>query len=252
MNKEEFLDLKAKYTYKEISNLTGLTVRQISYKAKNWGLNFSNKKLLDTEFFSRENKKPYYWAGFIAADGYIEEDRARLGIGLAKKDIDHLYKFKKAIKSEHDICPFMSGQAYRIRFNSKKIVEDLRYKFNITGKKTHNYKLPIIEEDYLLWEFLRGYIDGDGHIEKTCSSKLKLHLCSALESTLLEINDIFSIALNRNINQIPKLQVNKKGSVYAICWTVQDSIDILNILYKNSSIETRLDRKFETYSSILG
>lgn len=252
LTKDEFLKLKAIYSYKEISNITGLTVRQLSYKAHNWGLNFSNKKKLDINFFSNTSKEVYYWAGFIAADGYIEEERNRLGIGLAKKDIDHLRKFKKALNSEHDICPFMSGSAYRIRFNSEKIITDLKYRFNIRGRKTYNYVFPIIEDDYLLWEFIRGYIDGDGHIEKTASGRLKLHLCSAVENNLKEINEVFSIALNRKISQVPKLQINKKGEVFAIAWNLCDSEEILHLIYKNSTSNTRLERKYNIYSSILG
>lgn len=252
ITKDEFLDLKSKYTYMEISNITGLTIRQLSYKAKNWGLNFSNKKSLDNQFFSRQEKKTYYWAGFIAADGHIEEGRSRLGIGLAAQDIDHLYKFKKAINSEHDVCSFMNNKAYRIRFNSKIIVQDLSNNFNITGNKTYTFKFPLIEEDYLLWEFIRGYVDGDGHLEKTASGKIKLHLCSAVKETLVTINDVFSILVDRHIEQQPKLQVNKKGSCYSIVWTVQDSETILHTLYKNSSNSTRLNRKYATYLSTIG
>jgi len=252
MTKEEFLNFKKQnLTNKEIGKKFNLTERQVSIRTKAWGLNYSNKKALNEQFFSSITKAAFYWAGFIAADGWIEPDRDRLGLALQSADIGHLIKFKTAIAAEHEICPFMSGSAYRIRFNSAKIVRDLNSLFNITGAKTFTYRMPYFEDDYLMYEFFRGYIEGDGHLEKTSSGKVVLHLCSANKSFLEEFKSICELMLNRSISQLVTLQINKKGSVYAIRFNIKDSFELITLLYKNSTEETRLDRKYKIASLVL-
>lgn len=252
MTKEEFLKLRDQgLSFLQIGELYGLTERQVSYRSKKWGLDYSKKKHLNESFFSSNTKAAYYWAGFLAADGYIEGDRNRIGLGLQAQDIGHLVKFRDAVGSSHDICPFMKDTAYRIRFNSEIMVKDLERIFNITPAKTFTYTLPDFEEEYLMLEFMRGYIEGDGHIEKTASGKLKLHLCSANKKFLDEFIEMCGLLLGRSIAQTPSLQVNKKGRVYSVTFTVQDSIDLLTLLYKNSTTATRLDRKYAVVSSAI-
>lgn len=252
MTKEEFLKSKEQgYTNKYIGELFGLTARQVSCRVKNWGLDYSNKKSVNHSFFSTNNKAAYYWAGFLAADGYIETDRSRVGLGLQISDIGHLEKFKSALASEHDICEFMKGSAARIRLNSEQIVSDLVNKFNITTRKTFTYSMPYFEEDYLLLEFLRGYIEGDGHLEKTSSGRVCVHLCSANKLFLEEFKSICEVLLDTYIKQQVNLNINKKGQVYTIRLNLDDSERLIVLLYKNSTEATRLDRKYVVAKLIL-
>lgn len=252
MTEEEFLDLRAQgLSFSEIGACFNLTERQVNYRTKKWGLDYSKKKDLNESFFSSNTKAVYYWAGFLAADGYIEKERNRVGLGLQAQDIQHIEKFKLAVGSTHAVCPFMNNSAYRIRFNSATMIKDLEEQFNITAAKTFTYKMPDFEDEYLLLEFFRGYIEGDGHIEKTASGNLRLHLCSANETFLLDFIELCSILINKPIYQSPSLQVNKKGQVYAIVFTISDSMELLRLIYKNSTTNTRLDRKYEVVSSVI-
>lgn len=252
MTKEEFLENRRKgLTFKEIGTIFNLTERQVNYKTKSWGLDFSKKKALNNNYFSNKSYEANYWAGFLAADGWIEEDRARVGLALKASDIGHLEKFKMAVGAGHEICSFMNGSAFRIRFNSSIMVKDLFTNFNITGTKTFTYTLPLFEDTDLLLEFLRGYIDGDGHLHKTNSNRVALNLCSANIHFLEEFKNICETLIDRNITQKIYNNVNKKGSVFAITLNLADSTDILNLLYKNSTEATRLDRKYQVASLVL-
>lgn len=252
MTKNEFLNLRdQQLTFSQIGALFGLTERQVSYRSKAWGLDYSKKKSVNEDFFSLMDKATYYWAGFLAADGWVEGERSRVGLALQKGDIGHLEKFKAATESSHNICPFMSNTAVRIRFNSEKMCNDLATRFNIIPAKTMVYSMPYIEEDYLLLEFLRGYIEGDGNLWKTASGRVALSLCSANKSFLVEVKDIFELFIGRTIHQDIVLQVNPKGQVYAIRFNLDDSTELLRLLYKNSTEATRLDRKYATASLVL-
>lgn len=252
MTKEEFLEARALgLTFAQIGEAFGLTERQVNYRTKGWGLDYSKKKLLDHEFFSKDTKAAYYWAGFLAADGWIEGDRNRIGLALKSEDRPHLEKFKQAVSSNHDICAFMNDTAYRIRFNSEQMVADLQEKFNIIPAKTMVYKMPYFEENYLMLEFLRGYIEGDGHFQKTNSGKVAVHLCSANKDFLAEFKDICSLLINREINQEINLNVNPKGQVFTIRLNLDDSKELIHLLYKNSTQATRLDRKYKVASLVI-
>lgn len=252
MTKEEFLKFRAEgLTFAQIGKHFGLTERQVNYRTKTWGLDYSKKKSLDENFFSKHTKASNYWAGFLAADGWIEGDRNRVGLALQADDYFHLEKFKKAISSSHDICPFMNNTAYRIRFNSETMVKDLKNNFNIVPAKTHTYKMPYFEETYLMIEFLRGYIEGDGHLDKKHSGRVSLGLCSANKKFLEDFKEICELLINRYIPQEVKLSINPKGQVYALTLGLNDSEDLINLLYANSTESTRLDRKFKIASLIL-
>ncbi len=252
MTQEDFLKLRAEgFTFAQIGEYFELTERQVNYRTKSWGLDYSNKKSLDESFFSRNTKAANYWAGFLAADGWIEGDRNRIGLALQKDDYQHLEKFKLAVSSSHDICPFMNNTAYRIRFNSETMVQDLKTNFNITPAKTQTYKMPLFEEDYLMLEFLRGYIEGDGNLDKKASGRVSLSLCSANKIFLEEFKDICSILINKTITQNITLNINPKGQVFNITLCLDDSEKLINMLYKNSTQSTRLDRKYKIASLVL-
>jgi hypothetical protein len=234
MTKEEFLVLREQgLTFTEIGLHFNLSEHQVRYRTKAWGLNYAKKKTLNDGFFSSNTKAAYYWAGFIAADGWIEGDRNRVGLALQNSDYAHLEKFKKAVGSSHNICPFMHNTAFRIRFTSQRMVEDLCNIFNITPTKTHTYTMPYFEETYLMLEFFRGYIEGDGHLHKTNSNRVALNLCSANIHFLEDFRNICETLLDKNITQKIYNNVNKKGSVFAITLNLADSADLLNLLYKN-------------------
>lgn len=252
LTKEDFFIMrKDGLTFKEIGEFYNLSEYQVHYRTKKWGLDFSKKKRVNELFFSGKTKASYYWAGFIAADGSIEEDRHRLSIGIGIKDIGHLEKFKLAVESSHDICKFMGGAGCRIRFSSPSIIKDLKNTFNITKNKTYNYVLPNIEEDYLFLEFMRGFIDGDGHYELKASGRLSLQIAAWDSKVLEDITSRFSKLLCRPILQKPNLQINKKGTCYSIVYNLKDSEELIRLLYKNSTESTRLTRKYNTIKKIM-
>lgn len=254
LTKESLISLKEQgLTFKSIGDIYGLTEHQVHYRSKDlWGLDFSKAKYLNHKFFSGSGSDVYYWAGILAADGWVEESRNRIGLALQKSDLSHLEKFKKAVSSTHDICPFMSSSAYRIRFNSSDMVLDLRNRFNITGSKTHTYTLPEFESIDGFIHFLRGYIDGDGCLFTTSSQKISLSISSAIKDNLVEIRNLVSIILNTSINTNIMLNINKKGSCYSLVFPISISHRLLEILYSNSTELIRLDRKYNKYIKLLG
>ncbi len=59
----------------------------------------------DIHFFDEYNENSCYWAGFIAADGYVRSDRAAVTIHLASADYEHLLKLAKLTDDTVAVIP---------------------------------------------------------------------------------------------------------------------------------------------------
>lgn len=110
----------------------------------------------------KENCLAYYWAGFILADGHIENN-VRLSVTLGLKDQDHLIKLKEFLhikdikKSKISVC---------ISAMDINIISKFSEKFDIHSNKTlfPPKNIKNILNRKLLISLIAGFIDGDGSI----------------------------------------------------------------------------------------
>lgn len=136
------------------------------------------------EYFTKTNKQNSYWAGFIAADGYVSEDKNCLQIILSAKDKDHLEKLKNELNKDYEIkikksnSSWATDESYCCAFSfiSKQTINDLKENWKLHQKKTHTLTFPkklSVEEKK---SYLCGYIDGDGCISVVKNSRGKIQL----------------------------------------------------------------------------
>lgn len=152
-------------------------------------------KKVNENFFSEPNLLNSYWAGFIAADGSIQDKNNKLCIELSLKELYHLENFKKHIESEHKIGqrtrtilikqnknPIIIVSTCSIQIGNPKLIKDLKDNFKITGKKSNREKFPTLSKENLK-SFIIGYIDGDGSIMKVKNrpNSLKLQILVSKE-----------------------------------------------------------------------
>lgn len=203
----------------------------------------SRPKIYNETAFSLYTPESAYWAGFIAADGCITG--GTLKICLNYKDINHLEKFKTYLQSTHKIS-YNIEEYYRaeIGFKNNKINEDLELNYNITPNKSLTYEMPIIPED-IIWDFIRGYFDGDGCICESFSNKnsRKATLYTTIVGSKVLIPDLYNIiGLNGSIQE--------KSTTKTIKYCSNSSFKLLDKLYGNNPA-VYLDRKYEYYNAIL-
>jgi len=177
-------------------------------------------------FFKDLSNINCYWAGFIAADGWIKSDCNCLGVKLAKKDIKHLEKFKFDIQSNSPIREkkakidekiFLQSE---INVYSRYIVHDLYDNFNITPNKTFTLIPPNIENFEHKISYIVGLIDGDGTIgKKTNATDLRISLagneeiikwCKSVLVDLLKLRKSKKIAYS---NKIYSFSLGNKNSI---------------------------------------
>lgn len=125
----------------------------------------------DLSFFSTPNLLSSYWAGFIAADGYIdyspETHTYKVSIALAIKDAHHLEQLK--IHAKIESCVKYRDTFAKLQVQGvKQWIGDLHDNFNLPkGAKSLILKPPTnLSLDNSL-AFIKGLIDGDGTICKT-------------------------------------------------------------------------------------
>ena len=222
-------------------------------KEKNVVIRPSGAKPLDEEYFDQINTaEKAYWLGFLFADGYVGNNNA-IEFALQETDRYAVENFKTALKSGHKINVrnvflvyngrLIGRKAVRITVKNKHMAESL-----ISKGCKNNKSLTLDFPDFnavprnLFSHFIRGYFDGDGCVytgkkhKRRCVvsfSCASYKYCLALADFILnELNIVMHIIKNQNVYSV---NIFKK----------EDVKTFLEYIYKDSTENTRLKRKYE-------
>jgi hypothetical protein len=131
---------------------------------------------INESFFEKINSgDKAYFLGILYADGYNGEKNGQVELSLQKKDKEILEKLTKVIGSNKPLT-FIKGKkhwktgnleqnSYRLYIKNMKMSRDL-CNLGMRQKKSFTLTFPdesILPKEYL-WDFIRGYFDGDGSI----------------------------------------------------------------------------------------
>ncbi len=231
-----------------------IPVRKETIITKQRRLNRRKYNVNDNFFDVIDSENKAYWLGFIYADGFINTNDDKIGISLSIKDIEHLEKFKKDIEFTGNINIYEQKQGYnvgskycRILFTSENMKKQLIDK-GVFELKTDKLKFPTEKQvpNKFIYDFIRGYIDGDG-----CITHEKLQKCG-IWGMSLKITGTFDVIDNIqrifNVQHLKKEQRhperNKDNYSISIGGNKQLQ-NILDLVYKNSNIY--LERKYKIY-----
>lgn len=267
-SKEEIDYLKNNYGLipsREIGLFLNRSMDSVQLKAKRIGLKVESKYSFNKQFFKViDTHEKAYWLGFIYADGYVINNSStrnyELGITLKTSDIEHLRKFNSSIQGNFEVKTRnrsvyfknvgrqVESELSEIRVYSKEIVEDL-ISHGVTPNKSYDeLKLPKLEND-LKWSFIRGFLDGDGHImiDKTfIRSRSKIGFTSICQAFLLELQDFFKkFGIDSYISQNNKPTEHYKKRFQLVVSNNHSKKMFLEKCYENSDIF--LERKFDNY-----
>ena len=198
----------------------------------------------NVHFFDTYTPESCYWAGFIAADGYIRDDRDATTIHLCNDDINHLYKIKELTSYEGNISN--SKRECSIMFSGKWFGKKLYETFCLTPRKTHKVIISEKIPPDMLRHYVRGYFDGDGCISDT-QGYPQINFSSGSEIILKQLIEIFQdigiyLQTKEGKPKIHGIQIDYKCS---------NAMKILKWMYEDSTYLTRLDRKYNKYLSYL-
>lgn len=247
---EEFDTLKQNYGKIKIEELELLLPQRarhsIQKKAQILGLKGDYrlsqlKYKFNESYFNVPNIQNCYWAGYIAADGSINNDGS---ISLVSKDLEILQNIKKHTEYEGYISISKCQKYYTLRFNSSPTwIINLNQHWNITARKSNTLLPPKLSKDNLILAFIVGYMDGDGSIYTDKRGQLHFDFCGT-EWVVEWIRQHISRICNISPNKITQngTSANNKVSRWSGNKQVKYIIDTIN---SYTNIDWKLKRKWD-------
>jgi intein/homing endonuclease len=225
----------SRYKLTKLLNKNGIKIRNHNIVDVNYKV--------DNCYFDKINtESKAYWLGFIYADGCINTsgNSLRFSIELADYDFNHLKKFRKAIKSNHPITERQNSKrnTCNISINSRNIVNKLIDIGCVTNKTYNGFIDPnILKTTEMKIAFIRGYLDGNGYIDKGDKYRIVFTLQSEklVEDLNIMIRELKIHTRIQKDQEYFRIHIERKNDFY----------QLLNLIYKNASIY--LDRKYEIF-----
>jgi hypothetical protein len=127
---------------------------------------FKKKYRINEAFFSEYNLASCYYAGFLASDGCVKNDRV-VSITQSCDKKKYLDRFKDYVDYTGPLLgPYKTKgrDTYSFTVTCCQWVNDLYDNFKITKKKSLTLKAPNIDNIDMRLSFIAGLIDGDGSV----------------------------------------------------------------------------------------
>lgn len=242
--------------YKDIAEHLGFTERQVRGRLNNMGYS-KTRKFNNHYFHDIDSELKAYFLGFIFADGYVvyrEKNRNHeFAMQLKSEDRCILEALNEELGGVHDIChknpkkkmingvDTISRDSDVLRVYSKDIVCDLM-NLGVVQDKTHNYQLPKIPDEYF-FDFLRGYIDGDGCYYN--NGRIMMNITCASKEVLEYLQNILqTYGIHTSIYKEKELKYRLN------CYRKDDVKKLVNMLY-HDGFSLCLSRKYEKIKHLL-
>lgn len=198
-------------------------------------------------FKTIDSEESAYWLGFLYADGSVKRDKNEISLVLQEQDLDSVIAFKNFVGNKNSIfekekmCKDGIHKYYGYSFSSNEVKQNL-CNLGCVPVKTSILKFPTIQQvpDYFIYDFVRGYIDGDGYIQFDFEQ-------SRYRIIILGTYDFLSGLVKRlNIQEYSNIYKREAAHIYALEIGYKNFVyEFLNRLYGKSTVH--LDRKYKVY-----
>lgn len=212
--------------------------------------NFHNELKFDNTVFDViDTEEKAYWLGFMYADGYVSNNGKTVELSLKGDDIEHLRKFLSFLNHKEDAycnnakCGNKLFPRCRVILTNAHFNEVLQ-KLGCIPNKSLILKFPdksIFSSDNLIIPFIRGYVDGDGSVTKSCTGYSKFEIIGTKEF-LEGIIDLFPNLFTR---EYYKDKRHPDKNTYFLSIGGKKSAEFGDLIYKNASIY--LKRKYKKF-----
>jgi hypothetical protein len=221
------------------------------------------KYTFNHSFFTKINTEAKaYFLGLLLADGHTSYKEVMLYLNAKDKHIIETFinsingnnKIHERTGTVHFDTKEYISKAAGVSLRSDQMLNDLK-KLGVTANKTYKIKIPKIKKE-LQKHFWRGVWDGDGYIShyhskakyKQADGNIKIYNNLVLEVGLCGLKNVlkeFCKFLKQN--NIKPGKIYKDSSIYSMRCNWTEGYKLLNLLYKNSTLELHLKRKYDKY-----
>ena len=218
-----------------------------------------NRYTIDETFFDEINSDAKaYILGFIAADGYVGDEKHN-NVVISSKDYDILEKIKRFLSFSGEIKErnkggFENSQiSFVIAFSNKHISQVLRNYGLIPQKSLTFSKIPDCIPKDLIFSFIRGYFDGDGSItysQRTYGKNNHQYIYPRGEMSIIATKQLLEEIIKICDIKTYSIKESKTfGMYYLYVSSKKELINLYEKLYKNSSIS--LERKAKKWNQLI-
>ncbi len=203
------------------------------------------------KFDTIDTEEKAYWLGFLYADGCVVSKRHVVSLRLAEVDYDHLLKFKTFLEDTRDNEVIKKGSrtlsatgktyySYVYNVNSEHFKKSL-ISLGCVPKKSLILKFPdisIFSDPELIYDFIRGYVDGDG-----CISEEKGKIAISMLGT-----EDFLLGVQKYLPNFKSVLKYNNNGLYRIRCTSRKADEVTYRLYSKATIY--LKRKYEKFAAL--
>jgi hypothetical protein len=211
------------------------------------------QELTNVDFFKTLTADSAYVLGVIATDGCVYDgDQVIItqSHDCGREFLEQLRKmtggsiFSGCGKSE------AHKASNRLCLYGKEIVEIMR-SYGITERKTFSIDFPELPR-IMIPHFLRGVVDGDGCVFLGKQGKAGRGI-PEFKISFISASFPFISGAAYEIREcgLPLAQGYAKGRVYGLSWSTLAAIEICDWLYRDSTPQMRMERKYKKFVDYL-
>lgn len=187
---------------------------------------YGNPYTVNSDFFRIWNHDMAYIAGYIVADGCVRPNKYELAIKSI--DYDLLEYVRSTMLSTYPIVKLKNTNCFQLSLYSKKIVDSL-LQLGIGPRKSLTVRMPKMPHKYF-WSFLRGLVDGDGHVTPVIPNSPQIRL--QINGNTLILNEILEVL--GDVVGCPQYALNPQGKSAAVGIYGKTAYKCLKHLYQNN------------------
>ena len=239
-------------TIREMTAILKVSKSAIHRRCKKLNLSVPNYhnalKFNNTVFDCIDTEEKAYWLGFLYADGNVHSTSNIISLSSKRADKEHLVKFRNFLEAQTDIKDsyvIVNNKQYEVSKISvcDKHFKDILINLGCIPKKSLVLTFPnlsIFENKELVYDFIRGYVDGDGCLTFSRNGRLNLSILGTKEF-LEGICQIFPDKF-ASVHKIKRLKTN----VWTISNCGKNADDVTYKLYSKATIY--LNRKYDRFA----
>ncbi|WP_409270240.1 LAGLIDADG family homing endonuclease [Neobacillus sp. SCS-31] len=227
-------------SYKEMSEISGLTARAILNVITKNGLNATRtgpprKHNVNEAFFDQWTNEMAWVLGLIITDGNICPTNQSFSV--SQKDPQLLEKIANLMGFTGKAAKRAHADLYTLTVCSKTLKDKL-CKLGVTKRKSLTVNFPKCPQEYLP-SFVRGVIDGDGYVDNEGYTVTVTSGSSSFAQGLLSVYQEWTLRA-----RIRTEKTNSLNSIYRVVVSDRESVKKLaDIIYRNARSNCVLKKK---------